>query len=115
MEKALIALERASSLEPGNVSYQVDLGWCLADLGAMKNAAPLQEKAISAFKTALTINPRDPGVLEGLASLYKDTNRIDLALDAIEKALELDPYDLDRLELKDRILRRREIPGLPPS
>jgi tetratricopeptide (TPR) repeat protein len=115
MDKALIALERASSLEPGNVSYQVDLGWCLADLGAMKNAAPLQERAISAFKTALTINPRDPGVLEGLASLYKDTNRIDLALDAIEKALELDPYDLDRLELKDRILRRWEIPGLPPS
>jgi len=106
-----VALERAIAIEPENVSYQVDLGWCLADLGAMKKAAVLQERAIRAFETALALHPKDPGVLEGLASLYKDTNRIDLALDTIEKALELDPYDLDRLELKDRILRRKASTG----
>lgn len=107
IDKALVAYERASSLAPEHVGYQVDLGWCLADLGSMEKSAELQEKALLTFRKACELNPRDPGAFEGLASVHKDRNEIDQALNAIDQALVLDPYDLDRIELKDRILRKK--------
>ena len=107
MERALIAYERASNLAPDHVGYRVDLGWCLADLGSMQKSSELQERALVTFRKACELNPRDPGALEGLASLHKDRDEIDQALEAIDRALLLDPYDLDRIELKNRILRRK--------
>jgi tetratricopeptide (TPR) repeat protein len=107
LDRALVAYERASSLAPESVTYWVDLGWCLSDLGAMNKDRSLQEKAKTAFEKARELNPGDPGVLEGLASLHKDLNEFDQALEVIEQALAIDPYDLDRLELKERILRHK--------
>lgn len=108
LDRALIAYERASSLSPESVTYWVDLGWCLSDLGALTKDRGLQERAKTAFEKARELKPQDPGVLEGLASLHKDLDEFDQALDAIEQALAIDPYDLDRLELKERILRHKK-------
>jgi len=103
MDDALLIYRRAVDRSPDNITYLVDLAWCMADIGAMGKDRNLQEKALEVLIKAQKINGQDPGVWDGLAGIYKDLGDREKALECIGKALEIDPYDTDRIEIFERL------------
>ncbi|MDA8059776.1 MAG: tetratricopeptide repeat protein [Nitrospiraceae bacterium] len=103
MNDALLIYRKAVDRSPDNITYLVDLAWCMADIGAMGKDRTIQENALEVLTKAHGINDRDPGIWDGLAGIYKDLGDRAKAIECVRKALELDPYDTDRIELLERL------------
>ena len=105
--QAVPVLEAAARLEPDNAMVWTNLA--AAYLGKLPFAtAPMQDKAIDAFKTALRLSPRAPHVNYNLGLIYLERQDIEQAALYFYAALETDPNDRDA-ELWLGRIRRGEI------
>lgn len=106
-KQAVPLLERASQLEPDNAMVWINLA--AAYLGKLPFATrEMQDRAISAFKHALTLNSRAPHVNYNLGLIYVERQDIEQAALHFYAALETDPNDRDAQTWLDRI-RRGEV------
>jgi tetratricopeptide (TPR) repeat protein len=83
-EAAIEHLERAVTLEPGELAHRNLLGFCYYKLGRHR-------EAVDCFLRAIEIDPRSGIDWANLGSNLRDLGRIDEAISAYERALELDP------------------------
>jgi Tfp pilus assembly protein PilF len=111
-KQATPILEEAARLEPDNAMVWTNLA--AAYLGKLPFAtAPMQDKAIAAFKTALRLNPRAPHVNYNLGLIYLERQDIEQAALRFYAALETDPNDRDA-ELWLARIRRGELGKAAP-
>jgi hypothetical protein len=98
------AFRTVTELQPTFLSAWHDLTWALASLG-------LLDEAESTARHAITMAPDDPASLGNLASVLRDRGKLDDALVAITRALELQPADNINEMILDRIRndRRKKI------
>lgn len=95
-DRAVDVLEKATELFPQNAMLWTNLA--AAYLGRLETAGPRQQmRAIGAYKQALDVDARTPNVHYHLGLIYKDRNELELARDAFQQALEINPSDNDAL------------------
>jgi len=83
------ALRRAES-EPSNHGAWVELGNAYYD-------ADKYDQAIEAYGHALKLQPKDPDVLNDQGAMFRQNGEITRALENFEKALAIDPRNLESL------------------
>ncbi len=83
-KKALEAYDAALQLKPDDPTALTGKGFCLFDMGKLRNA-------IQAFRQALRQNPRLGGAIIGLAEVYKDMGDDGSALEFYQRYLEVLP------------------------
>jgi cytochrome c-type biogenesis protein CcmH/NrfG len=106
-KQAVPVLEAAARLEPDNAMLWTNLA--AAYLGKLPFATPaMQDKAITAFKSALRLDPRAPHVNYNLGLIYMERQDIEQAALHFYAALETDPGDRDA-ELWLNRIRRGEV------
>jgi tetratricopeptide (TPR) repeat protein len=97
-------LEAASRLEPSNVMIWTNLA--AAYLGKLPFAtAERQDKAISAYEQALSLDPGTPHVHYNLALIYLERGDLPRATQHFYAAMETDPTDRDARNYLDKIQR----------
>lgn len=90
--KAIPVLERLRDREPDNAMVWTNLG--AAYLGNPVLATDdAQDKAIEAFRQAITLDPEAPSVAYNLGLIYRDRQENDEAIRWFRKALDTDPAD----------------------
>lgn len=100
--KAIQPLEAARDVEPQNAMVWINLG--AAYLGNPVLATPEQQlDAIRAFERALQLNPAAPSVHYNLGLIYVDRGQADLAAEAFQKAIEVNPRDRDARRWLDKV------------
>src|SRR5258708_1627363 len=77
-------LERARSLNPGDVDVLIQYGWLLSTLGMLP-------EAIAAMQKATALDPLSAESWVRLSGFYLGTGRLDLAEAAGKRALEISP------------------------
>jgi tetratricopeptide (TPR) repeat protein len=92
--RAIPLLENARDAEPRNPMIWINLG--AAYLGNPVTATPEQQMAsITAFEKALELNPAAPNVHYNLGLIFIDRGDNDLAIAALRKAIQVNPFDRD--------------------
>jgi tetratricopeptide (TPR) repeat protein len=92
MDKALAAYRKVLDVDPG----QANLASRVAALLTRQDDFP---EAIDVLKDAIKANPSAPGPLLQLAFIYtKYLRRTDQAIDYVNRAIALDPYNIDAYE-----------------
>src|SRR5467141_5114364 len=92
MDKALTAYRKVLDVDPG----QADLASRVAALLTRQDDFP---EAIDVLKDAIKANPSAPGPLLQLAFIYtKYLRRTDQAIDYVNRAIALDPHNIDAYE-----------------
>ena len=93
VDRAILFLERAVALDPAYARAWLALGEAY-DVKATYLAMPeLLEKAMASFEKCLALQPRLARAWKELGSTLVDLGREDKGLEAIRRALELDPAD----------------------
>lgn len=111
-DKAVKVLSKATDAHPENAMLWTNLG--AAQLGSLETAGPQQQaRAIAAYERALQNDPLAPNVHYHLGLIYKERGELVRAAAFFQRALEVNPADLDAaqwLERLDRIMaeERRE-------
>ena len=82
--EALMHLERAAGLKPGNVSVAIALGWCY------KRTHRLAQ-AIDALEKALSIAPEEPLLHYNLSCYWSLLGDADRAIAELRAAIDLEP------------------------
>ena len=104
LDRAVFLFERATSLDPGYARAHLELGSTYANKAEYLAIPELQDRAIASFRRALELRPglvrawREMG--GALVSLCRD----DEGIEAIRRALELDPEDAGALASMARAL-----------
>ena len=92
MDKALAAYRKVLDVDPG----QADLASRVAALLTRQDDFP---QAIDVFKDAIKANPNASGPLLQLAFIYaKYLRRTDQAIDYVNRAIALDPHNIEAYE-----------------
>ena len=98
-DQALVALERATALEPKNPKALMLQGRAYLETGSM-------DKAEASLLAALKADPDDPQTHETLAELYLRSRRVQDALASLQQALERFPSSFflrEKLEMVQKI------------
>ena len=80
----IAGLEFKTSQNPGDIAGWIQLGNLCFD-------SDLPEKAISAYKEALAINPDNADVLTDMGVMYRKSGKYDKAVQSFDKAVGVDP------------------------
>ena len=83
-EEALIPLQQAADLDPGDTHIQLALGWCYKRCDQI-------EQAIEALEDALACEPDDAILHYNLACYWSLAGNADLAVEYLSQAFQLDP------------------------
>jgi predicted O-linked N-acetylglucosamine transferase (SPINDLY family) len=83
-EEAVVALARATALNPRSAEAQSNLGWSLLRLGRHQEACACLERAIA-------LNPNFPTALTNLGTTLMHLRRLDEAIAAHDRAIALKP------------------------
>ena len=83
---ALVSFQRAATLLPGNARFVYVYGVALNDAG-------LSERAIEVLRDGLARHDNDPGILQALATMYRDAGRIPEAIVIASKLTKVSPED----------------------
>ncbi|MGA7991230.1 MAG: hypothetical protein WCC53_07370, partial [Thermoanaerobaculia bacterium] len=93
VDRAILFFERAVALDPNYARAWLELG-AAYDTKASYLAMPeLLEKAVQAFERSLALEPRLPRTWREMGSTLVAIGREERGLEAIRRALELDPED----------------------
>jgi DNA-binding response OmpR family regulator/tetratricopeptide (TPR) repeat protein len=101
--EAVEAFRQAARLVPGEANFRAALGWSLfreAPADARAGRAALAE-----LRRAIQIDQRNLGALHYLANYYAETGQSDLAIDELERILQIDP---GAAEATDQLRRLRD-------
>jgi len=105
--KAVPILERLGEQEPNNAMVWTNLG--AAYLGNPVLAVDRhQQKAISAFKRALEIDPEATSVAYNIGLIYRDRDEVEKAVYWFREALKSDPRDQDARRILARLTAEEE-------
>ena len=91
-KKAVAILEPLSRQSPDNVMVWTNLGAAYLGNPVLARDAD-QQRAITAFKHALAINPAAPNVAYNLGLIYRDRTEFDEARYWFQQAIESNPHD----------------------
>ena len=80
----IAGLEFKTSQNPGDIAGWIQLGNLCFD-------SDLPEKAIAAYKEALTISPNNADVLTDMGVMYRKSGKYDKAVQSFDKAVGVDP------------------------
>jgi tetratricopeptide (TPR) repeat protein len=125
---ALIAIERALSLEPANIDWQLHQASCLLVCGNNENSARLLHKMVAAcdgfsaeqlsqlaflcsriechdeasqiYLKLITLEPNNGGHWYNLASIQRFKGQVEQAEASLDKAIELNQGDYDAFQLR---------------
>lgn len=97
-DQAEFHFRKAAKAAPGWVAPLVSLGVVLDLLGR-------EEEALRAFGLALSMAPRDPGLITKSSTTLHHLGRIRESLASVERALEIDENHLEALLLRAELLR----------
>lgn len=99
---AIPILERAAELHPHEPQVWVNLG--AAYLGNPVLASDEQQlKALDAFNRAIALDPYAHNVEYNIGLIHRDRGEIDLAIQAFERALRVNPLDQDARRLIEKL------------
>ena len=104
--EAVEAFRQAARLVPGEANFRAALGWSLfreAPADARAGRAALAE-----LRRAVQIDSRNQRALHYLASLYAETGQPDLAIEELEKIVQIDPTAPNAVEAADQLRRLRQ-------
>ncbi len=105
-QKAIDAYAKALELQPGNADV-------LTDQGVMYRELRQFDKAIANFKQAQKVDPRHVQSLWNMGVVYsKDLNERQKAIDAWQRAIEIDPMSPQAAQFRQAV---DELKRLPPS
>jgi tetratricopeptide (TPR) repeat protein len=90
------AFRRALALEPDSSRVHNNLAWLLRELPARR------AEALALATRAVTLNPQSANAWDTLAELRFREGRLDLALEAIERAVQIDPQNPRYREVRAR-------------
>ncbi|MBP2474304.1 tetratricopeptide (TPR) repeat protein [Crossiella equi] len=111
-EEAVAAARQAVALEPGDWRCQLTLAEALGDAGAMRDAQqPDGHEAVAAARRAVELAPGEPRCFEVLGDIALRAHRWDIAEQAYQAALRLDPANR---HARDNLRLVREKAGTPP-
>jgi len=96
LDKALVYIKQAVAQKPENGFIHDSLGWVYFRLGDFNHAVEELEKAIS-------LEPRDPHILDHLGDAYKALGQKDKALEVYTKALELFTEEKDKTTVQKKM------------
>ena len=90
-------LERAIVIDPGFVSAHAFLAATHSFEGELGYTDPDEafDKAFTIATRAMNMNPSSANAFVGLSHVYRVRGEVDLAVDAVEKAVALEPNDFD--------------------
>ncbi len=100
-EQALEYFKRFSKVRPDSINGYLHQAICLVNMGRHKEAIPLLQHASTLKDDS---NEYMTQVYQELAFAYSGNGELDRALDAIDKAEELDSYPADTLVIKGHLL-----------
>ena len=92
---------QAARLVPGEANFRAALGWslfCEAPADARAGRAALAE-----LRRAVQIDSRNLRALHYLANYYAETGQPDLAVDELQRILEVDPEDSEAADQLRRL------------
>jgi tetratricopeptide (TPR) repeat protein len=121
LEEAEAMIRQALELKPEDGYITDSLGWVLYKRGLQRLAAGEVEgaqgdlaQAVLELERAMELtDPDDPVITRHLADAYRSVARLDDALRAYERALELDPDREDEADIRRQIeLLRMELQGV---
>jgi DNA-binding response OmpR family regulator/tetratricopeptide (TPR) repeat protein len=104
--EAVEAFRQAARLVPGEADFRAALGWSLfreAPADARAGGAALAE-----LRRAVQIDGRNLRALHYLAGFYAETGQADLAIEELEKILQIDPSAPNAVEAADQLRRLRQ-------
>ncbi|MEE8584378.1 MAG: protein kinase [Acidobacteriota bacterium] len=91
LDRAILFFERAIALDPDYASAHLKLGSAIGLKATYLVTPQLGERAIACFRRALGLNPDFAEAWRELGSSLLDLHREDEALEAVQRALELEP------------------------
>jgi len=96
-EQAIDHFQQAVSLDPSLINARLYLATAYAQQYIPGADTPdnnrMGEQAIDQYKQVLQVDPKNIGSVKGIAYLYLQMNKIDMAKEYYKKASELDPND----------------------
>lgn len=104
LSRAILLFERAVALDPGYAQAHLELGSAYEAQAGYIGADALHERALLAYRRALELRPDLGRAWRELGSALVGLGREDEGIDAIERALELDPKDAGTLAAMARAL-----------
>ena len=131
---ALVAIERALKLEPGNIDWQLHRVGCLlmcgdnaagsesllalvsesggyssaqlSSLAFLCNRLELHDEAASLYQRLINLESKNGGHWYNLASIQRFQGKIDQAEASLEKAIALNPQDYEAYELRSDLRKQ---------
>ena len=104
--EAVEAFRQAARLVPGEANFRAALGWSLfreAPADARAGRAALAE-----LRRAIQIDGQNLRALHYLANYFAETGQPDLAIDELERILQIDPDSTEAAEAADQLRRLRD-------
>lgn len=100
--KAVVILEPLSRERPDHAQVWINLGAAYLGNPVLAKQEE-QERAISAFETALTIDPYAPSVAYNIGLVYRDMGERDKAIAWFRQAIQNNPSDRDARSLLSKL------------
>ncbi len=96
LEQALLHIQRAMELKPGNGYIQDSLGWVYFRMGKLSQAK------IELLK-ALDLEPQDPHIYDHLGDIYREQGETRKASETYRKAKELFPHQEQKSRMQEKL------------
>ena len=93
LDRAVLFFERAALLDPGYARAHLQLGSAFDIKAAYLTAPELHERAIESFRRAIELAPDLPLAWKELGSALTSLGREEEGIEAVQRALALDPAD----------------------
>ena len=106
---AISAAQKAAQLDPDIPEYRANLGAAMVQRASQTADAALLAQAIAVLEEAAADAPETGVVHNNLAMAYQEAGRLKDALSALDRALQIDPDDLQARNNRALLLRHEQL------